>query len=230
MNKQEKQTKAHRHRQQYGGDQREGVGVVKGKGGQIHGDWRRFDFGWWARSATYRLWIMEIYTWNLYNLINQCHPNTFNFFKNPHLVLLIQAIPLIAARIIFTNLTSFLLMTPCELFLPLGESRHQAPYPPYRPHFDLSLTTRVRISWATHGLGPKGLLLNGESVPGPQLHPVPAASSENHGSSFKPHPQCSLLSDNFSNCSPPKKIITFFSLSCGTSHMLHSKHFCSNVI
>ena len=31
-------TETHRHRQQYGGYQREGGGVVKGKGGQIYCD------------------------------------------------------------------------------------------------------------------------------------------------------------------------------------------------
>ena len=47
MNKQEKQTKSHRHRKQYGGYQREGGrGIVKGEGGQVHGEGRRFDFGW----------------------------------------------------------------------------------------------------------------------------------------------------------------------------------------
>ena len=45
--KQGKQTKAHRHRQQYGGYQREReLGVLKGRGGQVYGDGRRFDFGW----------------------------------------------------------------------------------------------------------------------------------------------------------------------------------------
>ena len=53
MNKPDKQTQPHRHRQQYGGCQREGVGVVKGKGGQMCGD-GRFDFGWWAYNAMYR--------------------------------------------------------------------------------------------------------------------------------------------------------------------------------
>ena len=49
MNKQEnKQTRTHRHRPQYSGYQREGQEVVKGNGGQIHGD-RRFDFEWWAQ-------------------------------------------------------------------------------------------------------------------------------------------------------------------------------------
>ena len=48
MNKQDKQIKTHRHRQQYLGDQREkGVSGInsKGKGGQICGDRRKFDFG-----------------------------------------------------------------------------------------------------------------------------------------------------------------------------------------
>ena len=46
MNKQKKPNK-HKllNRQYYGGRQREGGELVKGKEGQIYGD-RRFDFGW----------------------------------------------------------------------------------------------------------------------------------------------------------------------------------------
>ena len=48
-----------RHRQQYGGYQREGMGrVVKGKGSQIYADGRRSDFGWCAHSAIYKSCIM----------------------------------------------------------------------------------------------------------------------------------------------------------------------------
>ena len=53
----------------------------KGEGGQTRGDRRWFDFGWWAHSAIYRSCIIELYTWNLYNLINQCFPNKFNRTK-----------------------------------------------------------------------------------------------------------------------------------------------------
>ena len=28
--------------------------VVMGKGGQMYGDWRRLEFGWWAHKAVYR--------------------------------------------------------------------------------------------------------------------------------------------------------------------------------
>ena len=57
-NEQIRKTNTHRYRQQYGGYQKEqGMGVVKGKGGQIHGDGRRFDFGCWAHDAIYRLCI-----------------------------------------------------------------------------------------------------------------------------------------------------------------------------
>ena len=39
MSKQEKQAKTHRHREQYGGNHRNvGWEIVKGKGGEIHGD------------------------------------------------------------------------------------------------------------------------------------------------------------------------------------------------
>ena len=65
--------KLNRHRQQYGGYQREagGVGwIVKGKGGQIYGDRRWFDFGEWAHNAVYRSCITEMYTWNLCDLTN----------------------------------------------------------------------------------------------------------------------------------------------------------------
>ena len=55
-------TKTHRHRKQYGVYQREGE--LWGKGDQIYGDERRFDFGWWAHNAIYRLCIIEMYTWN----------------------------------------------------------------------------------------------------------------------------------------------------------------------
>ena len=44
-NEQTRHTKTHRHRQEYGGYQRERVWGV-GKGSQIYSDGRRFDFGW----------------------------------------------------------------------------------------------------------------------------------------------------------------------------------------
>ena len=48
-------TESHRHRQQCAGYQKGEVeGVLKGKGDQIRGDRRLFDFGWWAHYATYR--------------------------------------------------------------------------------------------------------------------------------------------------------------------------------
>ena len=49
-------TGTHRHRQQYGGYQRERgcLGVVKSKGGQLYGDRRWFDSGGWAHSTIYR--------------------------------------------------------------------------------------------------------------------------------------------------------------------------------
>ena len=46
-----------------------------------------FDFGWWAHNAIYRWCIIDLYTWNLYNFINQCHHNKCNFKKfNPFIV------------------------------------------------------------------------------------------------------------------------------------------------
>ena len=82
MNKQEKQTKL-THRQLCGGYHREEGGeVTKNKGGQMHGDRRRSDCGWWAHSVAYRSCVIEMYTGNLYSLIDQYHPNKFNEKKN----------------------------------------------------------------------------------------------------------------------------------------------------
>ena len=59
----EYETEIHRHRQQYGGYQREGgEDIVKGKGGQTYGDRRWFGFGLWVHNAAYRSRIMEMYT------------------------------------------------------------------------------------------------------------------------------------------------------------------------
>ena len=79
-NKKNKQTKTRRHRQQYGGDQREAGGVVKNKGGQICGD-ARFDFRWWVHRAVCRWRVTELYNCNLHNFVNQYYPNAFNFKK-----------------------------------------------------------------------------------------------------------------------------------------------------
>lgn len=50
----------------------------KGAKCQIYGHRRRFDFRWSTHNAIYRCCIIELYTWNLYNYINQCHSNKFN--------------------------------------------------------------------------------------------------------------------------------------------------------
>ena len=54
--------------------------VAKGKGDQIYGDKKRFDLGWWTHNTIYRWYIRELYTWNLYHFVNQCHP--INLIKN----------------------------------------------------------------------------------------------------------------------------------------------------
>ena len=59
----------HRHRQQYGGNQR-GSGVGRGeegKGGHKYGDWRKLDFRWWAHDGIYRWCVIKLYTGKLYN-------------------------------------------------------------------------------------------------------------------------------------------------------------------
>ena len=53
-------TETRRHRQQYGGHQRE-RGVRDSKGGQTYGDRRCFDFGWWAHNVIYRSCTIEMY-------------------------------------------------------------------------------------------------------------------------------------------------------------------------
>lgn len=55
----------------WGGDEED-------RGRQIHDDGRRLKFGWWAHNVICRWRILELYTWNSYNAINQCHPNTSN--------------------------------------------------------------------------------------------------------------------------------------------------------
>ena len=70
-----------RYRQQYGEYQRgKCLGQVE-EGTGINSDRKRLDFGWWASSTIYRWCIIELYTWNLNNFTNQCHPNKFNFKK-----------------------------------------------------------------------------------------------------------------------------------------------------
>ena len=54
------------------------LGVAGGGYGGINGDGRRLDLGCWARNTVYRLHVVESCAWNLYNFVNQCHPNRFN--------------------------------------------------------------------------------------------------------------------------------------------------------
>lgn len=53
----------------------EGGGVVKlGKGGQIYGrenNGREPDFRMWACHRGHKYWIVMLFTWNLYHVINQ---------------------------------------------------------------------------------------------------------------------------------------------------------------
>lgn len=46
----------------------------------MHGD-GSFDFGWWTHNALFMWFIIDSYTWNSHNFIDQCHPNKFNFKK-----------------------------------------------------------------------------------------------------------------------------------------------------
>ena len=71
--------KPHRHRQQHGAHQR-GRGDGGGGRGQwgINGDGGRLDLGWWTHSTICGWCVIELYTWNVCNFVNQCHPNKFN--------------------------------------------------------------------------------------------------------------------------------------------------------
>ena len=55
-----------------------GVRAWRDGGGLIYGDRRWFDFRWWTHSAMCRSGIMEVYTGNLCDPVDQCHPNKFN--------------------------------------------------------------------------------------------------------------------------------------------------------
>ena len=51
-----------------------GVGETEEGEVGINGDRRSFDFGWWTHSIIYRWCVIELYTWNLYNFINNITP------------------------------------------------------------------------------------------------------------------------------------------------------------
>ena len=71
--------KKYGHKQQYGDCQKERGSREweEGKEG-LCGGRKRLDFGWWACDMACRWWATELYTWNPYGFINQCHPNTLN--------------------------------------------------------------------------------------------------------------------------------------------------------
>lgn len=74
-----------KNRQQYN-YQREGLGVAEEDKAWINDDGKECASRWWTQNTIYRWCVMELYTWNLYNSINQCHPNKL-LKKNytPHL-------------------------------------------------------------------------------------------------------------------------------------------------
>lgn len=44
--------------------------LKEGRRGQIRGDGRRLDSGWWTHNRVYKCHIIEMYTWTLYDVIN----------------------------------------------------------------------------------------------------------------------------------------------------------------
>ena len=45
------------------------------KGVQLYGDAQKLDLLWWVLCNIYRCWIIMLYPWSLYNVINQCYFN-----------------------------------------------------------------------------------------------------------------------------------------------------------
>ena len=67
---------ADRHSKQCGDGQRErgaGARQVGKEGG--NGDRKRLCLAWWAHDTMCRSCFLEMYTWNPYSFVNQCHPN-----------------------------------------------------------------------------------------------------------------------------------------------------------
>ena len=58
----------------------EGRGKLKGKGGEIHMVTQEDLTLSGGHTVQYTDDVSELYTGNLYNFINQSHPNKFNFF------------------------------------------------------------------------------------------------------------------------------------------------------
>lgn len=56
----------------------ERLGEAKEGIGGISGDGQRHDLRWWAHTIMYRLYVVELCAWNLYNIVNQCYPNKVN--------------------------------------------------------------------------------------------------------------------------------------------------------
>ena len=46
-----------------------------------NGEGRILVLGWWTHNAIYRWCVIDLYPRNLYNFINLCHSNKFNFLK-----------------------------------------------------------------------------------------------------------------------------------------------------
>ena len=57
------------------------VGLREGGGAQRGNKWwQRLDLGWWIPNVICRLCVIDLYTWNLYGFINQCHLNSIKKF------------------------------------------------------------------------------------------------------------------------------------------------------
>ena len=61
--------------------ERKGVEEVENGKRKVNGDRRRLHSAWWTHHSIHRWCNIKLCTWNLYNFINQCHPNKFNTNK-----------------------------------------------------------------------------------------------------------------------------------------------------
>ena len=88
---------------------------------------------WWTHNIINRWSIIELYTWNLYNLINQCHPNKFNKAMNYigfkciilwHMIRILNCVPTTQSEIFcHRRFGPLYLSLPCT---PLPFSNHHA--------------------------------------------------------------------------------------------------------
>lgn len=56
-------------------------GGHRGQRGPMRGEGRKVDFAWWAHSRVYGCHMIQLHSWNLYNVINQGYSKTIQLKK-----------------------------------------------------------------------------------------------------------------------------------------------------